>query len=226
MQTNAQPKFKGTLTLPKRKRAEKIDRRKAKAKLRRLNRIGTPVFREFDPLDKEQRDIKLLWAAYLRDSFPELPKGLEQWEFIQELERIYFSSSNVLILEDFNDIQPGKRAPVAVLTEHVSEGWQLEPHIDYFAWATPRNKLRCVVNYLRHARQMEGIGVCLVKCLRKDMPLFERVREYNVLFPLSRFDKEFYKSDDDVMHRVGVLKNGDPRGDLYMYSLMCSEKSK
>lgn len=224
---NAPLKFDKTLTLnKKRKRAPLIDREKAKVKLRRLNRIGLPKIREFDPFDKEQKDLKVLWAAYMRGSFSAMPKNLEQYEFIEELERVYATSHNVLILEDFNKINHGKLAPVAILTEVIYDGWTLEPHADFFSWATSRNKLRCIVNYLRHARQLDGVGVCLVKCLKEDVLFFERVREYNVLFPLSRFDKEFYKNNEDIMQRVGVIRNGDPRGDLYQYSLMCREQPK
>ena len=171
-----------------------------KEKRDRLFRKSRPLLRPLQIYDGEKyhTDIGLLWAAYEDGCFYELPRGLEQEQFANEVE--WLSQSRELLLsEDFNSAYKSERGPVALISVS-GDGWKIEPHVEFFPWSTKRNVLRTAVAFFQMVRYQK-IGVCIVKALNGSTILFDKCKEYGVLF------------------YVGKIVNGDPRGDEYIYSI-------
>ena len=73
------------------------------AKRKRIDIKGKPYIRELNPFDPEQKDYKILWAAYLRGSF-DLPEGIEKEKFYYEVDNLFNQFTRILIVEDKNKI--------------------------------------------------------------------------------------------------------------------------
>lgn len=206
-----------TLTLagPQKRASKRTVSKKqiAKQKLMRLNRSGLPVIRDFR-LSGPRPDMAVLWAAYLRGGF-DLGDGLTQEEFEREVELLLNTAYNFVVVEDFNSIANGDMAPICVIQEKF-DGWMVEPHIEWFPWATKRNKLRTVVNYLRSLRSHEVYATVLIKSMKEHVDFFNGIIEYGVLHKLSQFN------DGKLIEQVGRIVGGDPRGDIYLYSMLCN----
>ena len=179
-----------------------------KDKRDRLFRKSRPYFRPLQIYDgdKYHKDIGILWAAYQEGCFGELPRELKQEEFAQEIEKLA-QIRELWMWEDENDSFESKKGPIGFLTVR-GDGWRIEPHCEYFPWASKRNMLRSQVAFYQMVRYKK-IGVCIVKSLEHQKALHNKCTEYGVLF------------------YVGKIINGDPRGDEYVYSvrgkLKCQE---
>ena len=171
-----------------------------KDKRDRLFRKSRPYFRPLQIYDGDQyhKDIGVLWAAYQEGCFHELPRGLEQLDFANEVEKLT-QSYELWMAEDDNNSYESHKGPIAFVSI-MGDGWKIEPHCEYFPWASIRNKLRSQVAFYQMVRYKK-IGVCIVKSLESDVPLHNKCKEYGVLF------------------YVGKIINGDPRGDEYVYSV-------
>lgn len=115
---------------------------------------------------------------------------------IEELAKV----NEFLIAEDDNGAL-SKRGPVAVVGIS-SDGWKLEPHVEFMAWATPKNKLRCTVAFFQMMVH-RNIGVCFVKSLVSSKNLFDACMKY-----FSQYSFNY----------IGKIPAGDERGDEYLYS--------
>ena len=69
-----------------------------------------------------------------------------------------------------------------------------EPHVDWFPWATPRDRLECVVTYLQVRRQTDKL---IIYCRMEDEPFFKRVSMYGVSRRVGTF-KSFFERGDEV----------------------------
>lgn len=171
-----------------------------KDKRDRLFRKSRPHFRTLHIYDgdKYHKDIGILWAAYQDGCFHELPRDLEQSEFAQEVEKLTQTHELWMAEDENNSYQSGK-GPVA-LVSIISDGWKIEPHTESFPWASKRNILRYFVAFF-HMIRYKKIGVCVVKSLKSSTNLFNKCKEYGVLF------------------YVGEIINGNQNGDEYIYSV-------
>lgn len=170
-------------------------------KRERLFRNSRPFIRQFD----FQKDMWLIWAAYDLGSFPYLTlkgttKEEKQSELIERMKAIVSVKSSCLIVEDDCRWFKDRRGPVAFVGIE-NYGWRVEPHVDFFKWASPRTILRCNVAFFQMARYSSQVGVCLVRALEKYVPLFDHLKTYGLLFP------------------CGKVPDGDPRGDEYLYQV-------
>lgn len=190
----------------------------AKKKLQRLNWLGKPVIREFR-LNGDKSDYAVMWAAYQRGAF-EMQDDLTQEEFTNEINLYLRSAYNFIVIEDFSSIAGGEMAPVGFISEKF-DGWMVEPHLDWFPWATKKNKLRGVVNYLRFLKQNTEYGCATIKCIKDDLSFFSKIKSYGVLHNLNQFGNGY-----ELLDEVGKIVGGDPRGDVYLFSMMCSRALK
>ena len=167
-------------------------------KRERLFRQSRPNFRPFEFYDGENyhNDIKILWVAHKKSPFPGLEEGLNESAFA---EAILKENSDIFVIEDENE-QYTETGPVGVILA-TGDGWKVEPHALWFPWATKKNILRGAVAFFQWARNTRKIGCVLTSVLPEGKNLYDRVCEYGVL------------------HYVGKVINGDPRGDEYMYSV-------
>jgi hypothetical protein len=167
----------------------------AKDKRDRLFRKSKPHIRTF-----VAEDLWVLWAAYDLDSFKGLKKGLTKDEFFKLVEMIASRHSSCIVVEDECKWFKSGRGPICFVTI-ANNGWRIEPHVDFFRWATPRVMLRAYVAFFQMVRYSKEVGVCVVRSLANTVPLFERMRTYGLLFP------------------VGRIPDGDARGDEYLYQV-------
>jgi len=139
-----------------------------------------------------------MWAAYDTESFKKLKKGMSKEEFLRMLISFCQAKSSCLVVEDDCKWFKSGRGPVAFVSID-NYGWRIEPHVDFFKWATPRIILRCCVAFFQMVRYSSQVGVCEIRSLESSVNLFDHLREYGLVFP------------------AGKIPNGDPRGDEYLY---------
>jgi len=148
--------------------------------------------------DQYHKDVKLLWVAHQKDPIYRIPPDCTQEEFATVIEDAA-TKGFLFVIEDEND-QYQTTGPVG-MGYMIDDGWKFEPHINFFKWATKRNILRGVVSGLQMMRYKRTVGCVEIHSLEESKNLFDHVCQYGVL------------------HYVGKIKNGDPRGDQYIYSV-------
>lgn len=146
-------------------------------------------------------DMGLLWAAYKVGSFPLIDRqDMNEGEFAEFIVGVARGLSSALMVEDDCSRYASGRGPVAFIGIR-SDGWRVEPHVDYFKWAAPRTMLRTTVAFFQMARYSKDVGTCVVNSLKNTENLFNHVIGYGVLYA------------------VGKIPKGSPRGDVYLYSI-------
>lgn len=170
-----------------------------KEKRDRLFGTGRPQFRSLEIMDGQHyhRDIAIAWLAHQKEPFYSI-EATNQSDFADELSA-KAQHLEYLITEDRNSHYASGSGPVAMIWVG-SDGWKVEPHCVFFPWATARNKIRSTVAFFQMVRYRK-IGVCVVYSLENSKALFDKAMSYGVL------------------HYVGKIQNGDPRGDEYLYSV-------
>lgn len=168
----------------------------SRLKRERLFRKSRPLLRAFDV----DRDMWVLWAAYDLGSFPQLPAGLNPSKFTEMVRGTVKARSAALVMEDECRWFKAGRGPVCLILVD-NHGWQIEPYVDFFKWATPRIKLRSAVAFFQKIRYDRAVGLCLVKTHEKFCNLFNSLTKYGVL------------------RACGRIPQGYPNGDQYLYQV-------
>lgn len=174
-----------------------------KQKRDRLFRISRPHFRPASLIEEGQYgyDMGLLWAAYKVGSFPLIERqDLKEGEFADFIVGVAQGLSSALMVEDDCPRYKSGRGPVAFIGVR-TDGWRVEPHVDYFRWASKRAMLRTTVAFFQMARYSKDVGTCVVNSLKETENIFLRAVDYGVLHP------------------VGRIPKGSPRGDVYLFSV-------
>lgn len=163
----------------------------------RLFRHSRPNLRAFEFFDGDEyhKDIKILWVAHENKPLPGMGK-VTQEEFVAEIGN---TGAEILMIDDENR-QYKDTGPIGVILVY-GDDWKIEPHATFFPWATKKNILRSAVAFFQWARNSRKIGCVLTSVLPDGKNLYDRVCKYGVL------------------HYVGKVINGDPRGDEYLYTV-------
>jgi len=168
-----------------------------------LFKFNRPVIRKFKGINGEDAgDLPYIWAAYQDGCFDEIPEGLEMGAFVDFAEDIMNYVKETWIVEDYVN---GSLLPVGFVVCKGTD-WQLEPHVQYFTNASPRNILRTYVAFLKKTKYRKDIGACLVRVNDASKNLANRVERYGLL------------------EYVGKVWNGLPTGNEYLYSIRCSRR--
>lgn len=124
-------------------------------------------------------------------------------EFEAELVEKLSVYQEILIAEDDNARFGERRGPVAMIVAKTN-GYIYEPHVMWFPWATPKNKLRCQVSFFQKFRYRQ-LGVIRVHALEDAAGFLKRLKKYVPLF------------------YVGKIPGGDEhgRGDDYIFYMKC-----
>ena len=166
----------------------------------RLFKYGRPNIR---PLVLEEDggiggDMRYMWAAYRKGSFPELPE-MEQAEladyFVEYISQHYFA----WIVEDKNYHFPDNYGPIGLIVAQFN-GWDMEPVFIPFKWVTSKNVLKMIVGFFQMARYEKGIGILNMNSDESRLNFFRKVsKRYN------------------VFHYVGKVPRGNHGSDKYMF---------
>lgn len=143
---------------------------------------------KFRPLNNDQ---ELLWEAYLDKSF-KMPDGLSKIAFLSIFDKILRSKSEWIIIEN--------KRPIALIGASF-DGWRYEPHVEFFAWATNREILTSLCEYLSKLSKLDTVGVAVVRALPSSKNLFDHVCKRGLL------------------KYIGCMPKGDYRGHEHIYAV-------
>lgn len=153
-------------------------------------------------------DMGLLWASYKRGGFPALPKTFDEHIFTDVILNHAKDYDSLWIIEDDSKVFKSGRGPVAFVGVKLRDGgWAMEPHVEWFAWASPRAILRGSVAFFQMVRYSKDVGVCVVRSLKKHANLFYRLKDYGVLFYCGKIPKGDFRGDEYIFS-VNGKKNG------------------
>lgn len=175
-----------------------LDNIERRVKRKKLFKGSKPHIRKF-----EIEDMWVLWAAYKEGSFTDLPELTKEqfYNLISVRMQIYQA---LWLIEDDNVRFKEKRGPVCIVGAFVDAPlWRIEPHVEYFSWATKYNKIRATLMFLYWMSFRKEFGVCVIKSLKNTEKLFRYMQKFIGL------------------NYSGKIENGDVRGDEYVFYLRC-----
>ena len=156
--------------------------------IRKLNKLlkRDISFRRVEAED----DMKWLWAAYRKEAFSGklFPKGLDQSDFKDTVIQYFSQMSEVFMLEA---VTSNGKIPVGIVSTLVFS--RTEPHVDWFPWASSRNKLETVALFLSKMRNRS----LLVWAEESEVDFYTRIAQYGVLRRVGKLIK--FKNDKDHM---------------------------
>lgn len=136
----------------------------------------------------DDSDLPYVWGAYKMGHY-DWPPGLDVEGMKGEVARLLGQCD-----EAYTAVIDGRPAGIALAT---FAGRRMEPHVDWFPWATKRNKVECAIRFFIEMR-----------------------KDYKVLIFATAADQGFF----DVMCRYGVIrrvgtlhKYGDDLSDAKLY---------
>jgi len=181
----------------------------SKEKRDRLFKRGRPVFRPLQVFDgdKYHRDVGIIWASHSKAPFTWIDDGTSKEGFIAKILELG-SDRELLVADDKCDEYSSGEGPVGLVTVISPDGWRIEPHVQFFSWATPRNKLSVCVSFFQWARYKRGVKSCVVRSTDESVALFDKCCEYGVL------------------SRVGKIPDGNPYGDETIYYVRCNSRGR
>ena len=99
-----------------------------------------------------------------------MEKGKNQEEFYEALANLQQSVVSLVTL-----IADGR--PIGMILV-LGAPMHVEPHADFFPWATPREKLETIVNFLNEIRRQVST---FIFSSEKDTPFFNHICKYGIL---------------------------------------------
>jgi len=132
---------------------------------------------------------------------------MKREEFFKCVRAFVNTKSAVNMIEDEHKYFRDKKGPVAMVSVD-NYGWKIEPSIDFFFWASKRNRLRACAAYLQMVRYSKDFGVCVVRAGDGDVMLCEHLRGYDLLFP------------------CGKIPCGRPDGDEHLFYVKCKARAE
>ena len=144
----------------------------------------------------EEEDLKWLYGAHC---YPNPPGDKDdQIKFFAKLQDILNGYDEAFILEDRNKKFKNNWGPVGIVPS-MYNGWVLEPHVEWFPWATTLNKVRSTVAFIMFARYSQDVGVTIYNSLKETKDFFKGLKNYAPIYFINK------------------VPYGDPRGDNYLF---------
>ena len=137
-----------------------------------------------------------LWAAYKKGLWTDmLPENASKDNFEDCVVDILSKVDLDWIFEVHT--QDGMRPVGIVGADFRFEGHAIEPHVDWFPWATPRNKIESIVNFLTEIGKQYKI---FVYSTAVDLPFWERIHKYKVLVKGCKITDCCGRGEDAMMY--------------------------
>ncbi len=187
---------------------ENKKKKRARRKKWLLKRALTRKTR-FEPISNEH--LKWLWLAYKENSFQEeiVKPGLGRDEFIAAIMQILpHSVATFILFAPFTGVIKGKEfkgeaIPVGIVTNNMF-AFRTSPHVDWFAWATPRNKLEATLRYLAKVRKD---GVHMILTSEPDTPFFTHFAMYGIINRVGKVDGYYLDLTDAMLFQTTPIKD-------------------
>ncbi len=168
-----------------------------------LFKSGKPVIRDFKFIEgTDAGDVPYLWDAYKKGVFKDVPEDLTMQEFAEYINDLQDYVQEVWMVED----KVGESMQPVAIVICKSDGWLLEPHVQYFDNATPKAIYRTYAAFMKKTKYRKDIGACLVRVEKNSVNLANRIEKMGLL------------------QYVGKIWGGKPSGNEYLYSVRCKRR--
>ena len=101
----------------------------------------------------QAEDVRWLWVAARRAR-----EDISQEEFHAAVSSILNQSNKLWIIEDVHSEFKEGHGPVGLIMATFDD-WALSPHVEWFPWATIRNKLKGTVGFIQIMRYRKDVGI-------------------------------------------------------------------
>lgn len=121
-------------------------------------------------------------------------------DFDEKIQAAFSPCAEVLMLEDSNAKFGQKFGPIGIVGA-ISNGYLYQPHVEWFPWATHRNKLRASVMFFQKFRYRD-LGVIRVHTIEPYVSFFKKLKKYVPLFYVARIPggDELGRGDDFIFY--------------------------
>ncbi len=133
--------------------------------LKRLFRQSEPRFIEFDP---DLHD-EIFWEAYRLKSF-DMESDLDYWEVIDLMHHRIAAHQDAFMAYDDG-------VPVGIIVADIFAG-AVEPHLEYFRWASARAIIRVEVAFLTRLRFADSVDKIIIYSYPSNVAFFSRLVKY------------------------------------------------
>jgi hypothetical protein len=106
---------------------------------------------------------------------------MDSAQFLQAMSEKYGKFDLLWVIEDACAEFRAGRGQIA-LVGIKTDGWQYEPNVVFFPWASKRNILRANVAFFHMVTHSKAIGLCVVKCGNAHQNLFNHAKQYVGMF--------------------------------------------
>lgn len=143
-----------------------------------------------------------MWVAYQKGDFEELQfnPGLNSEEFTEYLDAIienYYSRDGTIVVCEAYFAEYGAPAPVCVTFVDKSQ-LAFFPHVIWFGWATPRNRIESTINFLK---DLVKDGNVIIFSKRETIFFFSHMARYGILDRRGTLKKYFPDGGDAIVYQ-------------------------
>jgi hypothetical protein len=146
-----------------------------------------PAFRPVS----SKNDFGWLWAAYQKGAFPKITEGLTAREFLETMAVLIanIDSCDLLFAPTYRGTIPVGMV-AAELTDH-----RMNPEFIFFPWASARNKLESIVNYVNEFRR----GFLIMQASpEEEWRFYTHLAKYGILHRVGKVP-DYYSLDEPMM---------------------------
>lgn len=120
--------------------------------------------------------------------------------FDEYMIRTFAQYQEVMMLEDRNAKFSAGFGPVGIVAA-LTNGHLYQPHVEWFPWATARNKLRSAVMFFQKSRYRD-LAIVRVHALDGAAPFYRRMKQYVPLYFAAKIPggDEFGRGDDHIFY--------------------------
>lgn len=137
-------------------------------------------------------DLKYVWASYKKGALPVdiFPSGLDVEGFNEVFYDVLASVPFVYILEK-------DKTPMGIVLSVLTPPRKMEPHVEWFPWATRRNKLECAIKFLNEMRKRDIL--LLIWSKKEATPFFTHIAKYGILHRVGKVINYNGKKEDAML---------------------------
>lgn len=115
---------------------------------------------------------------------------------------------DMYVIEDENKQFQSGRDVVALMSSKY-DGWIHEPKFTFMPWATPRNKMRCVISGVLFCKYSKDFGVSLFHVEPDDVKFAERMLDYVKFYKLGEVPGGLPEGTDTIYYIRGKKSNAN-----------------